>query len=140
MNQIRRKVYNNLMQKTIRQTVLFSVPPQKVYDAIMDEKIHSAFTGAKARIENRTGGKFSVWDGYADGMTLELIPGQKIVQTWHAADWGDDIFSTVTFLFAPDPKGTRMTFTQENVPPDHFDEIDRGWYENYWDLMQTFFN
>jgi activator of HSP90 ATPase len=127
------------MTEIIRQTVIFPVPPQVVYDAIMDEKQHAVFTGAKARIDQSVGGKFTAWDGYIDGTNLELIPGKKIVQKWHAADWEEGIYSTVTFTFSPDPKGTKMEFTHEGVPIDQFDDINKGWYENYWDLMQNYF-
>jgi hypothetical protein len=47
------------MTKPIRQKVTFHAPSQLVYDALMDSKRHSTFTGAKANISKKVGGKIS---------------------------------------------------------------------------------
>lgn len=83
----------------ISQTVHFKVQPDTLYDIFMDEKKHGAFTGAKAMIDARVGGRFSVWDGYAKGEFITLTKGKKIVQTWAASDWPDGAVSRVTFVF-----------------------------------------
>ncbi|MEK7141584.1 MAG: SRPBCC domain-containing protein, partial [Patescibacteria group bacterium] len=114
----------------ISQTIHFEVPPGTLYDIFIDEKKHSAFTGAKAVIDTRVGGKFSVWDWYATGKNLELVPGKKIVQTWAASDWSDGAVSKVTFAFTPSSGGTDLTFTHEDVPGDGEKDIALGW--NDW--------
>jgi activator of HSP90 ATPase len=123
----------------IHQIVHFSVSPHTVYTALMDEKIHSAFTQASTHIENHVGGTFSVWDGYATGTILELIPDTKIIQSWRASDWDDSATSTVTFIFTPDEKGTKLTFHHNGVPLEFEADIAGGWEHYYWKPMQAYF-
>ena len=40
----------------IKQKIFIPASPNEDYDALMDEKKHSEFTQAKARIENKVGG------------------------------------------------------------------------------------
>ena len=122
--------------KTIRQTVEFRASPEDVYDALMDSKKHAAFTGAKATVSRKVGGRFSVWDGYAEGKNIELVEGKKIVQSWRAGDWPEGVVSKVTFTFARTKKGTRMTFTQTGVPDEHAADIRQGWKDFYWGPMK----
>ncbi|MBI4064835.1 SRPBCC domain-containing protein [Candidatus Gottesmanbacteria bacterium] len=124
---------------TIKQTISFDASPQKVYKAFMDEKEHAAFTGAHVKIENKVGGTFSIWDGYAIGTTKELVPGKKIVQTWRASDWPKDHYSTVTLEFLAAGKSTKLIFTQVHVPEDQEKSIAEGWYEYYWNPLKDYF-
>lgn len=125
--------------KTIRQTVTFNVSPEKVYDALMDSKQHSTFTGAKAVISKKVGGKYSAYDGYHGGVNLELIPEKKIVQSWHARNWEEGHFAKATFRFSKIKNGTRVSFTHEGVPAFDYNAINNGWKEYYWKPMKKYF-
>lgn len=116
----------------IKQTHLFSATPEELYDIFIDDKKHADFTGAKAKIENKVGGKFSVWDDYATGKNMELVPGKKIIQSWRASDWPEGINSMVTFVLNPKENGTQLEFTHEGVPPEFSKEIEEGWEDYYW--------
>jgi activator of HSP90 ATPase len=122
--------------KTIKQTVEFKASPEEVYEALMDQKKHSAFTGADAKVSRRVGGAFTVWDGYATGKNLELVPGKKIVQSWRVSEWPEGTESKVTFSFAKTKKGTKLTFTQTGVPDDAASDIAQGWKDYYWKPMK----
>ena len=122
--------------KTIKQTVEFKASPEEVYDALMDSKKHARFTGAKATVSRKVGGKFSVWDGYAEGQNLELEPGKRIVQTWRASDWPEGSFSKVTYAFTRTKTGTKLTFTQTGIPDDFVKDIKQGWTDFYWAPMK----
>lgn len=125
--------------KTLRQVITFkNAAPQEVCDALMDSRKHTIFSGAKAVIDPTVGGTFSAYDGYITGANVELIPGKKIVQAWHASDWPDDTMSTVTFLFSPMKAGTKLTFTHEGIPADDFANIKQGWIDFYWEPMEQF--
>lgn len=127
---------NGMAGKTIKQTVEIKADPNDVYKAYMDPKQHSKFTGASAKISPKVGGKFSVWDGYAEGENLELEPGKKIVQTWRASDWPEGAVSKITIKLAKKGKGTKLTFTHTGVPADFVDDIKQGWIEYYWEPMK----
>ena len=70
--------------KSIKQSVTIKASPKEIYDALMDSKKHSKFTGGKANISNKVGGKFTAYDEYCFGTNLELVPNKKIVQMIHA--------------------------------------------------------
>ena len=123
--------------KTIRQTVTIKATPLEVYEALMDSRTHSKFTGSAARINPRVGGRFTAYDGYAEGRSLELIPGRKIVQSWRASDWPEGHYSTATFALARAGTGTKLTFTQTGVPDDQVAAIRQGWVEFYWEPLKT---
>jgi activator of HSP90 ATPase len=122
--------------KTIKQTVTFKASPHEVYDALMDPKKHAAFTGGKAVISQKAGGKFSVFDGYAEGTNAELEPDKKIVQNWRAEDWPAGVYSKATFAFTKTEGGTKLTFTQTDVPEGFAADIAQGWKDYYWGPMK----
>jgi activator of HSP90 ATPase len=122
--------------KTIKQTVTFKASPDDVYEALMDSKKHAKFTGGKASISRKVGGKFTVFDGYSEGTNIELIPDKKIVQTWRASDWEEGYYSRVTFSLKEVENGTRLTFTQMGVPGEQYDDISQGWRDYYWEPMK----
>jgi activator of HSP90 ATPase len=122
--------------KTVKQTATFKTSPHEVYEALMDSKKHTKFTGDKATISRKIGGKFSTFDGYSEGVNLELIPDSKIVQTWRASDWPERHYSNATFSFKEIPSGTRLTFTQTGVPAKQYDDISQGWRDYYWAPMK----
>ena len=109
--------------KNIRQTTQFRATPHEVYEALMDSRKHGRFTGGKASISRKEGGKFTVYDGYASGVNLKLVPGREITQTWRAADWPAGHFSKVSFKLARTKTGTRLTFTQAGVPAEFYADI-----------------
>jgi len=125
-----------MASKTIKQTVEIKADPKEVYDAFMDPKKHAKFTGAKAKISDKVGGKFSVFDGYAEGENLEIEPGKKIVQTWRASDWPEGHLSKITIKLTKMGKGTKLTFTHTGVPEDFFEDIKQGWVEYYWEPIR----
>jgi activator of HSP90 ATPase len=127
------------MSKPILQTVTFPVSPHEVYEALMDSKKHAAITGGAAEISREIGGSFSAYDGYITGQNLELIPDRKIVQSWRAVDWEQDVFSTITFELTAVPEGTRLDFSHRDVPDGTEEEFTQGWIDNYWEPMKVFF-
>jgi activator of HSP90 ATPase len=126
--------------KSIKQTATFTGTPEEVYQLIMDQKKHTAFTGAKAIMSTKVDGKFSVFDGYCHGHNIELIEGMKIVQAWHFAEdgWPEDHFSICTFLFEKAGNKTKLSFTQTGVPEHKTESLKKGWKQYYWEAMEAY--
>jgi activator of HSP90 ATPase len=122
--------------KSIRQSVIIRASPHEVYEALMDSKKHAEFTGGRASISREVGGKFSAFDGYAEGVNLELVPDKKIVQTWRAEDWPEGHYSKVTFSLVKVAGGTRLTFTQTGIPEEQQEDVSQGWEDYYWTPMK----
>jgi activator of HSP90 ATPase len=122
--------------KTIRQSITFKASPHEVYDALMDSRKHAKFTGAQARISRKVGGKFTAYDGYIEGVNLNLVPDKKIVQSWRGSDWPEDHYSMATFSLKKFKNGTYLTFTQSGVPDQYYHDISQGWRDYYWKPMK----
>ncbi|MHB8104164.1 MAG: SRPBCC domain-containing protein [Dehalococcoidales bacterium] len=122
--------------KTIKQTVIIKAKPHDVYEALMDAKKHAKFTGGKAVISREVGGKFKAFDGYAEGVNLELVPDKKIVQSWRADDWPEGHYSKATFALKAVTGGTELTFTQTDLPEEFADDVAQGWRDYYWAPMK----
>ena len=105
--------------KTIRQSILIDATPKELYEAILDPKMHTKFTGAKATGSMEVGGKFTAYDGYISGVNLELEENKKIVQQWTSTDFPKDHMTEVVFEFLPQEHGTKIVFTQKNVPEEN---------------------
>ena len=129
-------VKDTVRTSTIEQTVIFRSGAHDVYEAIMDSKKHARFTGGTARVSRRVGGKFSIFDGYATGVNIELVPDRKIVQSWRADDWPDGHYSKVTFEFVESDGKTKLVFTQVGVPVKAYEDISQGWRDYYWKPMK----
>jgi uncharacterized protein YndB with AHSA1/START domain len=126
------------MSKTIRQSATFKATPHQVYEALMDSRQHTQFTGDEAKISRKVGGEIMAGSGYISGNNLELVPDRKIVQAWHASDWPEGHMSTATFSLAPVSAGTRLTFTHSGVPEEHYEEIKQGWIDFYWAPLKEY--
>jgi activator of HSP90 ATPase len=122
--------------KTIQQSVTFKAIPHDVYELIMDSKKHAKFTGAPVKMSREVGEKFSIWSGDIEGVNLELVPDKLIAQSWRYNDWPENHFSKVTFSFSEVPSGTKLTFTQTDVPEEHYEDIAQGWKDFYWKPMK----
>ena len=123
--------------RNIRQQVTFKASPHEVYELLMDEKKHGAFSQSKTSISRKIGGKISSGDGYIEGTNLELISDQKIVQSWRDSDWPEGHLSKASWLFNPIKGGTRMIFTQSGVPADQYEATAQGWRDYYWEPMKA---
>ena len=44
-------------------------------------------TGSPAEVKARVKGKFTAWDGYISGETLEMKPNIRIVQAWQTTEF-----------------------------------------------------
>ncbi|MBM4446670.1 MAG: hypothetical protein FJ023_04870 [Chloroflexi bacterium] len=122
--------------KTIRQTVTFKATPHEVYETLMDSKKHSQLTGSKAQISREVGSKFSIYEGDIEGVNLELVPDHKIIQSWRYSDWPEGHYSQATFILEEIKGVTRLTFTQTEVPEEHYQDIAQGWRDYYWIPMK----
>ena len=121
---------------TIKQSVTFKATPHEIYQMLMDSKKHAEFTESSASISRKVGGKISAYEGYIDGVNLELISDKKIVQKWRGSDWLDGHYSIATFELKKVNGGTKLMFTQTNVPEENYTSIRDGWIEHYWNKMK----
>ncbi len=125
-----------MISKNLRQSVTFQASPHEIYEILMDPQKHSALTGSTVKLERKVGTRFSVYDGDIHGENLELIPDRKIIQSWHYADWPENLYSKVTFSLKEASNGTLLSFRQIGIPQKYYEEIKQGWKDYYWNPMK----
>jgi activator of HSP90 ATPase len=126
--------------QSLRMSIVLPAPPARLYDAWLSSKEHSAFTGAKAKVAAKVGGKHSAWDGYISGKTLELVPKRRIVQAWRTTDFSEESpDSRLEITFAPTPKGTRLTLKHTAIPKGQVSAYRQGWKDYYFAPMKAYF-
>ena len=125
--------------RTIRQTVLLPAPPAAVYRALAGSKGHSAFTGSRAKIPKRAGGRMSAYDGYISGTMLGLWSWMGLLQTWRTTEWPKGApDSLLEVRLAPAGKGTRLTMIHSEVPASQVSRYTSGWKAFYWAPLRRY--
>ena len=133
----------------LRRTI--AAPPERVYRAWLDPELMvkwlapAGFSVRKAEVDERVGGRLSVWHEDGDGNDLggaeseivELVPGERIVLDWHfvGPDRTTDpaAATRLTIEFKPTPEGTQLDLTHDRLDglraryPDIADGVERGW-------------
>lgn len=132
------------MAQSIHQEITFKASPNRVYDALLDSKRFSDFTGgAAARIDREAGGAFSCFGGVITGRNIELLPDQRIVQAWRVGNWPDGIYSIVKFELQAHGSETRLVMDHSGFP-EHLrahlngEESDGGWQRQYWEPLKKY--
>jgi activator of HSP90 ATPase len=128
------------MTKEIHHQVTINAPPKAVFEALMDERKHAAFTGEPAKFSRKAGGTFRCYANYINGVNLVVTSPKLIVQAWRSRNWPKEHYSIVTFKFAKLPKGkTKLSFRQIGVPDWDYEEKNKGWKTHYWELLNAHF-
>jgi len=126
--------YTFTLTKTIPATA------QEIYEAWLDSLSHSEMTGGTAKMSDQIGDEVSAWDDYISGRNLELVPGERIVQTWRTSEFGDeDEDSIITVTLEETDEGTLLTLEHSNVPDEQRSYEEGGWQENYFEPMVAYF-
>lgn len=121
-------------------TTILPGAPQPVYESWMSSEGHTAMTGGVAHIGKEVGTRFDAWDGYISGETVELVPGQRIRQTWRTAHFGpDDVDSVIEIELKAEGEGTLLTLTHSNVPDGQTSYEESGWRQYYFEPMKRRF-
>ena len=111
-----------------------------IYVAWLSSDGHTAMTGSPAQVDGNVGGKFSAWDGYIFGSTLDLTPNQRIVQAWRTSEFPDDAQdSHLEVLLEEANGGTKVTFVHSEMPEDQVDSYRQGWDDFYFKPMKEYF-
>ena len=64
----------SLKSITIHQEIDFTASPQRLYEALLDAKQFTAFSGRPADINREVGGAFSLFGGHTVGRNVEVVP------------------------------------------------------------------
>jgi activator of HSP90 ATPase len=126
---------------SIECSIHLVVSPEQLFQAWLDSAAHTAFTGSPAEIDPAVGGAFTAWDGYISGVTLELDPPGRIVQSWHAADFPEGApASRLEVRIEPTDSGSRLTLLHTGIPAGMGNSYREGWQDSYFTPMMGYFS
>ncbi len=124
--------------KTYHKHYRIKATPEEVYNALVKPFAIALWTGAKVRMEEKAGTEFSLFDGDINGINLEFVPNEKIVQEWEFGDQEEK--SLVTIILREDKIYTDIDLTHINIPDDAFDDMKHGWDHYYFGGLEEFFH
>ena len=126
---------------SIEVSYILPVDPATVYRDWLSSKGHTLFTGSPAKVEPTVGGKFSAWEGYIWGETLEMESGRKIVQAWSTSNFPDGAPpSRLEVNLESIPEGCRITLHHSNIPDGQGKDYEQGWKDNYFEPMNDYYS
>jgi activator of HSP90 ATPase len=129
-----------MMKNGFKVSAVIPATPSEIYKAWLSTKGHAAMTGSAAKVAGKVGGKFTAWDGYIFGSTLELEVDHRIVQAWRTSEFPDDApDSRLEVLLEETKSGTKVTLTHTNMPKDQADSYKQGWDDFYFKPMKEYF-
>jgi len=118
----------------------FSASVNTIYNAWLDGEEHSKMTGGEASGEAKEGAEFTAWDGYISGSNLELVPNQKIVQSWRTSEFNEgDEDSRLEIKLEPSGEGCELTLIHSEIPEDQSSDYEQGWDDHYFSPMKEYF-
>jgi activator of HSP90 ATPase len=130
-----------IMAEKLTLSTIVPATPDKVYRAWLETAGHAAITGSPADIDGQVGGKFTAWDGYIEGYTLDLKPFSRIVQSWRTSDFPEGSpDSHLEVLLEEAEGGTRLTLVHTNIPDGQAEDYRQGWEDFYFTPMATYFS
>ncbi len=125
----------------INISVTLPVKAVDLYNAWLDSKKHSAFTGGKAKITNRAGSGFTAWDGYISGKNLELKEGKFIKQSWRTVEFPDDAPDSILEITFEELDGkTKLHLLHYDLQRGDAAKYEEGWKDHYFKPMKTYFS
>jgi activator of HSP90 ATPase len=123
---------------SIHQEIDFKAAPERVYEALLDSKKFSAFTGMAAEIHREPGGAFLCFEGQIVGRIVELVPNQRIVQAWRSNGWPAGVYSIVKFELNKQDSATRLVMDHRGFPDGAREHLDAGWKSHYWEPLAKY--
>lgn len=123
-----------------KMSATFSATPEQIFDAWMSGAGHSRMTGSQAKVQKRSGGKFSAWDGYIWGVTLEMERPHRILQAWRTSEFPKaSPDSVVEILLEKTKRGTRLKLIHSEIPDGQAENYKQGWKDFYFKPMKKYF-
>jgi len=128
------------LEPGIKISAIFPVSAKKLYDAWLNSRTHSDFTGTKSQIDSRQGSAFSISNGYITGSNLILQPYGRIVQHWRTTEFPEGSpDSKLEVLFEKHNSGTKLTIIHTQLPSGDEKKYEKGWKDHYLKPMKSYF-
>ena len=129
------------MPYDFKLTAIIPASPQEIYDAWLDSLAHSEMTGSEAILSDEIGAEVSAWDGYITGRNIELLPGERIVQSWRTTEFADEHEDSIITLTLEDVDwvGPRSLSCTAMCRRSRRATKQGGWQQYYFEPMKAYF-
>lgn len=127
------------LKTALHQEIEIHASPERIYDALLNSKKFTEFSGAPAEISAKAGGVFSMFGGRITGRNVELVKDQRIVQAWRSGTWPPGVYSIVKFEIKPMADKTVVVLDHTGFPAGDFESLGGGWTGHYWEPMKKYF-
>jgi uncharacterized protein YndB with AHSA1/START domain len=131
---------------SIHKEVSLAATPERVYQLLTDKTQFATATERPAEIDASEGSAFSIFGGYIQGRQVELVPGERIVQTWRGIDWTPGVHSVVRFTLTPEGSGTKLVVDHDAYPegpspmyPSWREHLSANWPVFYFEPIAKYF-
>jgi activator of HSP90 ATPase len=123
--------------KELRKYYRIKGTPDEIYAALINPFSITLWTGGEAKMEEKPGTEFSLFDGDIEGKNLEFEKDSKIVQEWYFGDQGEK--SVVTITLRGDRLYTKIELHHINIPDEAYEDMIYGWDKYYFGGLKEFF-
>ena len=131
---------NIKLKEKIKLKAKIPSSPEQIYNAWLNSKEHSLFTGGKAKISSRLNSKFTAWDNYISGKILDLENNRRILHSWRTEEFPDDSEDSILeIVLKKKGKGTEIILTHTNIPAPQAKNYKSGWKDYYFAPMKEYF-
>ncbi len=113
----------------IRQSYIVHAGVGKVWEALVNPALINEWGGGPAKMSDKPGFKFSLWNGDIYGKNIEVKPRKMIVQEWVM---GKSKPSRVQISLTYENQRTYIDLLHEDVPDRERDKINKGWKDFYF--------
>ena len=130
------RIAMKLQTENIYQVIELPAAPAKVFDALLDQDAHLAFTGKDALIQPHEGGAFSLCNQNHTGYFLHLVQNKRIVLAWTHKKFPAGHFTTVDMRLSRNEAGqTTLILNHIGVPAGDDGWMTESWTRSYWSLL-----
>ena len=112
--------------------------PLQVYEVWLDSKKHAEMIRTHVQTSARVGARFI--RGVSSGITVELMPGKRIVEAWRNDEWKEGDYSVVTVTLEPQAENTKLIVDHKGIPLYFKGRLEKGWGEFYLPQVQAYFS
>lgn len=117
----------------------FKATAKQVYKAWLSTQGHSKMTGEPAYISDKVGDVFSVLGGRIKGNNIELVPYNKIIQSWRSSQFEEQEEDSQIEIILSECDGQTELILNHTHIPESGEHYIKGWEKYYFSPMQNYF-
>jgi activator of HSP90 ATPase len=126
--------------KSILISSTFDANAELLYKFFTDSKLHTEITGSKAIINNKIGGRFTVWDGYINGEIVSFEKNKKVIQKWRTTEFDKNDKDSILEIRIEEinKSKSKLILKHSELPEGTEEEYKKGWKEYYIKPLKAF--